>query len=185
MDPLLKLVVGIGGASIIIIVILVAISQSNSESALPGNQAKNSYANSPANTATNAMRRAANAMANAANVAANTQPSGSDTRIGKTGTLTTDSNIREFADPNSSKLGTHYRGAKVKILDVTSVFNDEGGTSVWFQIEVTQYGSSADPANAGLDKDYGSQDVGWVNSYPYVYVDNGRRKIRTQLIRFD
>ncbi len=134
----------------------------------------------------NAARTAANTVANAANTVPNTNrsnPSRTDPRIGKTGTLTTDTNLRESPDPESTWLGTHYRGARIRISDVTSVTNSEGGTSVWFRIEITSFGTSVDPNNYGKDKDDYSQDTGWVNSFPYVY--EGNRKYRTQLVKLD
>lgn len=92
--------------------------------------------------------------------------------------------IFESASKDSYLVGTHYRGAKVTILDVTTVPNSLGGTTDWYKIEVTSYGSSMAPDKYGENgKDPGSGDVGWVNSYPEVYENN--RKVRRTLIDFD
>ncbi len=94
-----------------------------------------------------------------------------------------DSNLRESASKDSSWIGTHYRGAEIKVLDVATVPSTYGGTTDWFKIEVTSYGNSMDPAKYGqYGKDEGSEDVGWVNSYPEVY--EGNRKVRRPLVSF-
>lgn len=102
-----------------------------------------------------------------------------DSRIGKTGTLTTDVNIRPIADANATKLGTHYQGARVEILDVADGVTKDGTTMTFFKIRVLSYGTSTDSTNYGLDKDFGTPDEGWVNGYPVLY---GRRQ---DLISFD
>ena len=105
-------------------------------------------------------------------------------RIGKTGTLTTDANLREEPDPNSDKIGTQYKGARVKVLEVAEVPNDEGGTSIWYHVIVTSYGRSTDPNNAGLDKDAGSADEGWVNSNPKVYDQSKKAQVHKKTVDF-
>ncbi|MBV9241342.1 MAG: zinc ribbon domain-containing protein [Acidobacteria bacterium] len=106
-------------------------------------------------------------------------------RIGKTGTLTTDANLREEPDPNSDKVGTHYKGAHIKVLEVAEVPNDEGGTSIWYHIVVTSYGRSSDPTNAGQDKDPGSADEGWINSNPKVYDQSKKTQVHKKTVDFD
>ncbi|HTH50707.1 MAG TPA: zinc ribbon domain-containing protein [Pyrinomonadaceae bacterium] len=106
-------------------------------------------------------------------------------RVGKTGTLTTDANLRESADPSSPKVGTQYKGAKVKVLEVTEVPNDEGTTSIWYHVVVTKYGTSVDPNNYGLDKDPDSLDEGWINSNPKVYDPVKKAQVRKQTVSFD
>ncbi len=105
-------------------------------------------------------------------------------RIGKTGTLTTDANLREEPDPNSDKVGTQYKGAKVKVIEVAEVPNDEGGTSIWYHVSVTSYGRSTDPNNAGLDKDPGSADEGWINSNPRVYDQSKKAQVHKRTVDF-
>jgi ribosomal protein L40E len=110
--------------------------------------------------------------------------SSSDSKIGKTGALSRDANLRETASKDSSWIGTHYKGARVTILDVTTVPNSLGGTTDWYKIEVTAYGNSMAPDKYGeYGKDPESADVGWVNSYPEVF--EGNRKVRRTLIDFD
>jgi uncharacterized OB-fold protein len=111
--------------------------------------------------------------------------SSSDSRIGKTGVFTTDSNLRGSPGKDAAKVGTHYRGAGVKILDVQDVSNSDGTTSTWFKVQITSYGTSLDANNSGQSKDPGSQDIGWVNSYPEVYSANKKSKIRVMLIQFN
>ncbi len=119
----------------------------------------------------NAVNTSASNGSNAVNKAPNT--ASADPRIGKVGTLTTDANIRAEPDSNYGKLGTQYRGARVRILDVASGVNKDGGTSIFFKIEVMSYGVSLEPSNYGLGKDPGTPDVGWVNAYPMI---NGYRQ---------
>jgi hypothetical protein len=95
-----------------------------------------------------------------------------------------DANLRQSASKDSYLIGTHYRGAKVTILDVTTVPNSLGSTTDWYKIEVTAFGNSMDPSKYGeYGKDLGSGDTGWVNSYPEVY--EGNRKVRRTLVDFD
>jgi uncharacterized Zn-finger protein len=105
-------------------------------------------------------------------------------RIGKTGTLTTDANLREEPDPNSDKVGTQYKGARVKVIEVAEVPNDEGGTSVWYHVSVTSYGRSTDPHNAGLEKDPDSADEGWINSNPKVYDQSKKTQVHKRTVDF-
>jgi hypothetical protein len=105
-------------------------------------------------------------------------------RIGKTGTLSTDTNLREEPDPNSDKVGTQYKGAKVKVIEVAEVPNDEGGTSIWFHVSVTSYGRSTDPRNAGLEKDPDSADEGWINSNPKVYDQSKKTQVHKRTVDF-
>lgn len=106
-------------------------------------------------------------------------------RIGKMGVLTTDTNLREEPDPKSDKVGTQYKGARVKILEVAEVPNDEGGTAIWFHVQVTSYGKSIDPNNAGLDKDPDSKDEGWINSNPKVYDPSKKAQVHKRTVEFD
>ncbi|HEV7700271.1 MAG TPA: zinc ribbon domain-containing protein [Pyrinomonadaceae bacterium] len=117
-------------------------------------------------------------------VSVNANASGGS-RIGKTGTLATDANLRESADPNSAKVGTHYKGAEVKVLEVTEVPNDEGGTSIWYHVVVTSYGTSVDPNNAGLEKDPNSVDEGWINSFPKVWDPAAKKSVHKRVVTFD
>jgi Double zinc ribbon len=95
----------------------------------------------------------------------------SDRRIGKTGTLIRDANLREIPGGTEIKYltGTHFRGAKVRILDVAAAEDSKGNTYDWFKIQVTSYGESMDANNAGLEKTTGSADVGWIHSFPKLY----------------
>jgi hypothetical protein len=106
-------------------------------------------------------------------------------RIGKTGILTTDTNLREEPDPNSDKVGTQFKGARIKVLEVAEVPNDEGGTSVWFHVQVTSYGKSIDPNNYGLEKDPDSKDEGWINSNPKVYDPSKKTQVHKRTVDFD
>ena len=105
-------------------------------------------------------------------------------RLGKTGTLTTDTNLRAEANPSSDKVGTQYKGARVKVLEVEEVANDEGGTSVWYHVIVTSYGRSTDPNNGGFDKDPGSADEGWLNSNPKVYDQTKKAQVHKRTVDF-
>jgi hypothetical protein len=105
-------------------------------------------------------------------------------RIGKTGILTTDTNLREEPDPNSDKVGTQFKGARIKVLEVAEVPNDQGGTSVWFHVQVTSYGKSIDPNNYGLEKDPDSKDEGWINSNPKVYDQSKKTQVHKRTVDF-
>ena len=105
-------------------------------------------------------------------------------RIGKTATLTTDTNLRAEPDANSEKVGTQYKGAHVKVLEVAEVPNDEGGTSIWYHVSVTSYGKSTDPNNYGLEKDPDSADEGWINSNPKVYDQTKKTQVHKRTVDF-
>jgi|GEM_PF-2445402 len=144
------------------------------------------------NIASNA-NRSANVNRTVAN-ATNTLPSGytttnstssPDWRIGRTGVLSTDSNLREYPNPNSFKLGTHYRQARVRVLEIAEVQNDEGGMSTWFRVAFISYGKSVDPQNSDYDKDPGTPDEGWVNSYPKVWDAQTNGYTRKELVVFE
>jgi len=105
-------------------------------------------------------------------------------RIGKTGTLTTDTNLRADPSPSSDKVGTQYKGARVKVIEVAEVPNDEGGTSIWYHVVITKYGHSTDPINAGLDKDPDSADEGWLNSSPKVYDQSKKTQVHKRTVDF-
>lgn len=176
-----NIVIGIGAVFAFFIIIAIFSNASKS----PGG----SYnTNTSSNTAANSNSRVSNSRSSKTtsevSVSKTPNKSSSDSRIGKTGTLSRDTNLRESASKDSYLVGTHYRGAKVTILDVTTVPNSLGGTTDWYKIEVTSYGSSMAPDKYGENgKDPGSGDVGWVNSYPEVYENN--RKVRRTLIDFD
>lgn len=173
-DNTAKILVG-AGAGILLLVIFSSIISSNKNSSVLTNT-NSLYSGNTASK--NGSNRAAVSISKTPN------NSSSDNRIGKTGTLTRDANLREAASKDSYLAGTQYRGAKITILDVKTVPNSLGGTTDWYKIEVTAYGSSMDPGKFGQSgKDPGSEDVGWVNSYPEVY--EGNRKIRVTLIDFD
>jgi uncharacterized OB-fold protein len=108
-----------------------------------------------------------------------------DSRIGKIGRLSTDMNLRAYpgATDSNPKIGTHYRNARVRILDVESVKDSKGNMYDWFKIQVTEYGQSADPNFAGQSKDPGSPDVGWIHSYPNVSLNSTEE--RKYSVNFD
>jgi hypothetical protein len=109
----------------------------------------------------------------------------SSSLVGKTGTLTTDVNLRDSPDRTSSKVGTHYQGARVRVVDTAEAPNDEGTLSTWYRIEVTSYGTSLDPNNYGQGKDPGSLDEGWINSEPKVYDPVKKTQVRKRTVNFD
>jgi hypothetical protein len=109
----------------------------------------------------------------------------SDPLIGRTGVLTTDVNLRESPHRTSSKMGTHYQGARIRILDTAEVPNDEGGTSTWYRVTVTSYGTSQDPNNYGLGKNPGSADEGWMNSNPKVWDNFARAELHKRTVDLD
>ena len=163
----------------VLVGIISSVSKSSSVSSSNSNVLVKSNTNSVSKS-TNS--RSDNSSANYKPAVSNTpNDSTADSRIGKTGTINMDCNLRESASKDSSWVGTHYRGASIKILDVATVPSSYGGTTDWFKIEVVSYGNSMDPAKYGqYGKDDGSEDVGWVNSYPEVY--EGNRKVRRQLV---
>lgn len=171
------------GAFCLFIVVLAVVSNTSKSSSSSYNSNTNSAVVVNSNTRM-ANGRSSNTTSNSqVTVSKTPNKSSSDSRIGKTGTLTRDANLRETANKDSYKLGTHYRGARIKILDVETVPNSLGGTTDWFKIEVTSYGESMDANNYGQSKDPGSEDVGWINSYPEIY--ENYRKTRVAIVDFD
>ncbi len=108
-----------------------------------------------------------------------------DYRIGKTAYLVRDTNLRDYAGniDDSGKIGTHYRDARIRILDVVSVTDKDGNSFDWFKIQVLSTGTSMDANNAHLDKNPGSQDVGWIHSTPTIYI--GSSRTRGTAVRFE
>jgi hypothetical protein len=102
----------------------------------------------------------------------------SDSRIGKTGRLTRDINLRSVPGglDASQKVGTQYKDARVKILDITPVTDSKGNTFDWYRIQVTAYGKSMDGSNGDQPKDPGSVDVGWIHSYPNVSLNSTEQR---------
>jgi len=179
-----NIVIGIG--AVFALFMIMAVVSNISKSSGGSSYNSNAYSNSAVISNSRMLNSRSSNMSSASEVSVSKTPnkSSSDSRIGKTGTLSRDANLRESASKDSSWIGTHYRGAKVTILDVTTVPNSLGGTTDWYQIEVTAYGNSMDPSKYGeYGKDPESGDVGWVNSYPEVY--EGNRKVRRTSIDFD
>jgi len=134
--------------------------------------------------AANATNVAMNAANTVSNVSRNAQVSSADGWVGRTGTLSRDVVLRPYAGAeDDNRLGIHYRGARVRVLEVSSATNSEGESFAWFKIAVTRYGTSMDANNVGYDKDPGTPDEGWVHSYPKVWF--GNRQQRVNLIEFD
>jgi hypothetical protein len=121
--------------------------------------------------------------------AVNTQPAytsnPNDPRIGKSGSLLFDSNLRAYPNRHSQKLGTHYRGARIQVLETADIRIEGGGISTWFRVRVLSYGVSMDSNNYGLDRDPGTPDEGWVNSYPEVWDVDTRQYVRRELVAFE
>jgi hypothetical protein len=154
-DPRVYMSVGLG--AVILFAIFFAII-ANSNRSTP-------TSNGPANSA---------ATSKTPSVAVTPNKQNSDFRIGKKGTLNLDANLRKFASKDTEWLGTHYRAARIEILDV-----DSSGSQTWYKIKVLSYGTSM---TTGLNgKDPNSEDVGWVNSFPMSR--DGRTRI--DLISFD
>lgn len=101
-----------------------------------------------------------------------------DSRIGKTGTLIRDINLRVVPGglDESQRVGTHYKDARVQILDISPVIDSKGNTYEWYKVQITAYGKSMDPSKGDQPKDYGSQDVGWIHSYPNISQNNTEQR---------
>lgn len=172
---------GVGGVFLLIIILAVVSSISKSSNV---SNTSNAYSNVVSNSRPSNNRSDSSSSVYQGTVSKTPNNSSSDSRIGRTGTLNMDSNLRELPSKDSAWMGTHYRSARVKVLDVATVPNSLGGTTDWFKIEVTSYGNSMDPNKYGQSgKDEGSGDFGWVNSYPEVY--EGSRRVRRTLVNFD
>jgi hypothetical protein len=92
------------------------------------------------------------------NTATNTMPAPS----GRTGRLTTDSNLRSEASKDAASLGIHFKGAKISVLDEKS-FTRDGELSTWYKVKITEYGCSVD-TNLGCGKNSPNDaDEGWIN----------------------
>lgn len=128
---------------------------------------------------------AANA-AKPANNANASAPSNSGSPGVKTGTLAWDTALREFPEKDAPQVGIHYRNARVRILDVADVQDENGKTVKWYKVEVTQYGTSVREENEGQEKDPYSGDIGWVHSNPEIYYGvDMRRKRRISMVKLD
>lgn len=91
-------------------------------------------------------------------------PASSDSRIGRTGKLTTNARIRIASNKNSQILGVHYQGAKIQILDVDSYATNEGATT-WYQVKILENGCDAEGKNGcGNDNPNASDGFGWMEA---------------------
>jgi hypothetical protein len=108
-----------------------------------------------------------------------------DHRIGYTGRLTRDMVLRETPGGLDSirKIGVHYQGARVKILDVQPAVDTKGNTFGWYKVQITAYGVSMDPKKGNQGKDPGSSDVGWIHSYPNISQNNTVQRVNS--VQFD
>jgi flagellar basal body-associated protein FliL len=83
-----------------------------------------------------------------------------DSRVGKNGLLARNVKLRSSPNKTAKDIGTHYKDARVQILEVTSFDTDEG-ISTWFKVKVLEYGTDIDTG-----KGYGSEgeNEGWMNA---------------------
>lgn len=83
--------------------------------------------------------------------------------IGRIGRLDRNLNIRSSAGQYAENIGTHYRGARVKILDSESVYNDSSERVIWYRVEVLENGCDQQTGSCGNNWErYGN--VGWMEA---------------------
>jgi len=91
--------------------------------------------------------------------------------VGHQGYLTQNTNIRSASNRSAETRGTHYQGAKVRILNVDS-YPTQDGVSTWYQVEVLQDGCDSQGAfgcgnNWERNGYFGwmeAEKVGWMNA---------------------
>jgi hypothetical protein len=91
--------------------------------------------------------------------------------IGREGHLTQNTNIRSGSNRSAEVRGTHYQGARVKILDVDT-YSTPDGVSTWFRVEVLQDGCDSQGQlgcgnNRERDGYFGwmeAEKAGWANA---------------------
>jgi len=92
------------------------------------------------NTSTNANRTNSNRVANAVNTVSNANYYPSQPNVvGREARLTTNVLIRSGAGNWNESMGSHYKNARVQVLEQTS-FDTPEGTSTWYRVRVIQNG---------------------------------------------
>lgn len=184
-DP--RLFIGlIGGGLVLGVIISAAIMRGDRTTDNANWTYTNANNTRPANArtpATNVTNSAANPAPANANVAQYAHP-----LIGKSATLYWDVPIREYPNKDLDPAGFHYRGAQVRVIDVDEdVLTDEGGTARWVKIEVVRPGTSIDPNNVGLTKDYGTPDIGWLAEKRTIWTGSNRthKERNRQMLIYD
>jgi len=142
------------GAVILIVIVIGLVAKSSGSSAKKGDTSNSSGA------VTN--RSVSN---HNATVTSNTSTTPeADVRIGRTGTLTTDSHIRSASNKGAQDLGIHYNGAKIKVLEVDS-YSTNDDYSTWFRVKVLENGCSMDGSNGcGNNNPEASDGYGWMQA---------------------
>jgi len=170
------------GGGLVLLIVFVGLIAYNAGS---GNSASNNTPSSntdkvanAVNTATKTATNAAKQAANATNAAANAVETSSSSEIGKLGRLDTNLNIRSAANKNAEILGTHYEGAKLRILDSESYTADDGEFVTWYKVRVIEDGYDYKTGNGKGNnwERYGNfgwmeaQREGWMNAR-YITLD--------------
>lgn len=150
----------VGGAlGIIFLLTIIAIFNTPSNTTV---SSRSSSATTSANTAgfmANKTSDATRVTSNIARPAANLS-NNSDYRIGKIGRLDTNLRLRGASNKFSTIAGVHYRGARVRVLEVESYDTPEG-YSIWFRVEVIENGCDSE-GKLGCGSE--GEDEGWMNS---------------------
>jgi hypothetical protein len=153
-----------GGLGILALVIIVAFSLTNRGPGTSGNFANTTPTQRPTPAITGTPNN-----------------SKSNSLIGKTGKLVLDMNLRDVpgATELSIKVGTQYKDARLRILDVDTAVDSKGRMFDWYKVQITAFGKSMDPRNGDLPKDPGSLDVGWIHSYPNISKNSTEQRINS------
>lgn len=126
----------------------------------------------------NAMNANANVSRTKMDTASNvTNETSRSSSAGRTGRLTRNMNIRSAGNRTAEIIGTHYQGARIRVLDETSYSTNEGW-STWFKVEVLEDGTDSEGRygygnNWERGDNFGwmeAQRVGWMNSR-YITLD--------------
>ncbi len=119
----------------------------------------------PASSA-NANRSVVNSVAKINAPAQNTVPV--SPLVGRTGSLTTNQNIRSESHKTAESLGVHYQGARIEVLDERTYTTDDGTSATWYRVKVLENGCDQ-TTGMGCGNDlYGmpgqAASVGWMNA---------------------
>ncbi|MFN6962334.1 MAG: hypothetical protein ACK4S4_01060 [Pyrinomonadaceae bacterium] len=109
--------------------------------------------------------------ASSSNTVTNSNDSSHSWVIGREGVLTENANIRSASNRTAQVIGTHYQGARVRVLEVDSYPTDDG-YATWYRVQVLQDGCDSQ-GNLGCGNNWErdgyfgwmeAQREGWMNA---------------------
>ncbi len=93
--------------------------------------------------------------------------------IGRKGTLKTNAFIRSTPGKDGEMRGTHYQGAKLEILEVSSFYNDKGEYVTWFRVNILENGYDQKNGNGRGNNWERDGTFGWLEAETegWIYAD--------------